>query len=186
MIETLFVAFFPLVFLVLLFGGEKLFHKKGTDVGGKPPINKAVFLTSKYSIILLWACMIIQSFGLDISMIQLPAPARFVSLSLWFFGFMLLFIGRVGLGSAFRIGEPKENTSLKTTGLFSFSRNPMYVGVYATILASILYTANLFVLLAGIFIITVHHIIVLSEEKYLKQTFGKKYADYCAKVRRYI
>jgi protein-S-isoprenylcysteine O-methyltransferase Ste14 len=186
MIESIFVTIFPFLFLILLFCGEKIFHNAGIDVGGEPPINKIIFLVSKYSIIILWMAMTIKCWGLDISITQLPVSIKYLSLGLWFLGFVLLFIGRFGLGSSFRIGQPKETTVLKTTGLFRFSRNPMYVGVYATILASILYTVNIIVLLIGIFVVVIHHRIVLSEEKYLQQKFGRKFHDYCRKVRRYI
>jgi protein-S-isoprenylcysteine O-methyltransferase Ste14 len=186
MLESIFVTLFPFLFLILLFGGEKLFHPKDIDVGGKPPINKTIFLLSKYSIVVVWVIVSISSWGWGISTIRLPLAIKVLSLSLWFLGFVLLFMGRFGLGSSFRIGQPEENTFLKTTGLFKFSRNPMYLGVYATVLASILYTANVVVLLIGIFVVVVHHRIVLSEEQYLQQKFGKKYSDYCVKVRRYI
>lgn len=186
MIESIFVTVFPFLFLILLFFGEKLFHNKNFDAGGKPPINKIIFLSSKYSLVILWLATIIKSWGLNISTIQLPLAIKFLSLGLWFLGFALLFSGRFRMGSSFRIGEPEENTELKTTGLFRFSRNPMYLGVFATIIASILYTANAIVLLIGIFIVIIHHRIVLAEEKYLKQKFGKKYIVYCTHVRRYI
>ena len=186
MIESVFVTIFPFLFLILLFGGEKLFHNKGIDVGGKPPINKTLFLLSKYLIVVLWACMVVQAWGIDISMIRLPRSIKFISLTLWLLGFILLFNGRFGLGNSFRIGQPKENTQLKMDGLFKFSRNPMYLGVYSTIFASVLYTANWVILLIGIFVIIIHHKIILAEEKYLKKTFGIKYVDYCTKVRRYI
>jgi protein-S-isoprenylcysteine O-methyltransferase Ste14 len=186
MIESVFVTVFPLLFLILLFGGEKLFHNKGIDVGGKPPINKTLFLSSKYLIVFLWVCMVVQAWGVDISMIRLFSSFKFISLILWLLGFILLFNGRFGLGNSFRIGQPKEDTQLKTDGLFKFSRNPMYLGVYSTIFASILYTANWIILLIGIFVVIIHHKIVLAEEEYLKKTFGKKYIDYCTKVRRYI
>ncbi|MHB9028141.1 MAG: methyltransferase family protein, partial [Candidatus Latescibacterota bacterium] len=98
----------------------------------------------------------------------------------------LLFSGRFGMGNSFRIGSPMENTSLIITGLFRFSRNPMYLGVYATLLGSVLYTLNPVVLIVGIFIIGVHHRIVLAEEDFMRMTFGRQYADYCCRVRRYL
>jgi protein-S-isoprenylcysteine O-methyltransferase Ste14 len=102
---------------------------------------------------------------------------------LWCAGFLLLFIGRFGLG-VFRIG-PKESTTLRTTGLFALSRNPMYLGVYSTLLGSTLYTLNPVVLLIGIYIVAMHHRIVLAEEGFLKEAFGSEYADYCRRVRRF-
>jgi len=42
------------------------------------------------------------------------------------------------------------------------------------------------VLLIAIFIVAVHHRIVLAEEAYLRQTFGGEYAEYCSRVGRYL
>jgi protein-S-isoprenylcysteine O-methyltransferase Ste14 len=66
------------------------------------------------------------------------------------------------------------------------SRNPMYVGVYATIAASCLYTLNPVVVLLGAFVIVIHHTIVLAEEEYMHKVFDQEYLDYCNCVRRYI
>ena len=66
------------------------------------------------------------------------------------------------------------------------SRNPMYLGVYATLLASVLRTLNPVLLLLGAFIVAVHHRIVLAEEAHLHSAFGEEYAAYCRQVRRYL
>ncbi len=186
MIESVVVTVFPVLFLIVLFGGGALLRHKNIDMDGKPPIDRRIFYTSKYAILGLWAVMIVQSWGLDLSFVRAPGWLRWVSLALWVGGFLLLFIGRLGLADSFRIGSPKESTHLKTSGLFRFSRNPMYVGVYATILASILYTLNPIVLLAGVFVVAVHHRIVLAEEQHLQKAFGQVYTDYCCRVRRYL
>ena len=130
--------------------------------------------------------MVLHSWGISLSFVQVPGLLKWVSLCLWVSGFVLLFNGRFGLGSSFRLGSPQESTSLKVDGLFRFSRNPMYLGVYATLLASVLYTLNPILLLVAIFVAAVHHRIVLAEEQYLRSVFGEEYVDYCRRVRRYL
>jgi protein-S-isoprenylcysteine O-methyltransferase Ste14 len=90
------------------------------------------------------------------------------------------------MGNSFRIGSPKESTNLKMDGLFRFSRNPMYLGVFTTLLSAVLNTFNPVILLVAIFIVVVHHKIVLAEEEYLQKVFGNEYLAYCGRVRRYI
>jgi protein-S-isoprenylcysteine O-methyltransferase Ste14 len=97
-----------------------------------------------------------------------------------------MFVGRLGLGDSFRIGSAKESTCLRVGGLFRFSRNPMYVGVYSTLIASALYTASPIVLFLAVFIIGVHHCIVRAEERHLSGAFGQEYTSYCTRVRRYL
>ena len=62
----------------------------------------------------------------------------------------------------------------------------MYLGVYATVLASVLYTLDPLVLVLGAFVVAVHHTIVLAEEEHMAEVFGPEYAEYCRRVRRYI
>ena len=90
------------------------------------------------------------------------------------------------MGDSFRLGTPREDTSLTVDGLFRLSRNPMYVGMYATITASALYTLSPVVILLAVFVIAIHHTIVLAEEGHMQTVFGPEYHDYLKSVRRYI
>lgn len=186
MIETLIVTLLPVLFLIVLFGGGHLFRLKNIDMDGAPPIDKRLFYSSKYSIVLLWLAMVLQSWGVDLSVVRVPKTLGWFSFVLWVLGFALLLAGRLGMGDSFRIGSPRESTRLKVNGFFKLSRNPMYLGVYATLLASVLATLNPIVLALGVFIAVVHHAIVLAEEGYLRETFGEEYRDYCRRVRRYL
>ena len=62
----------------------------------------------------------------------------------------------------------------------------MYLGVYSTLVGSTLYTLNPVALLVSVYVIAVHHKIILAEETYLQQAFADEYADYCRRVRRYM
>lgn len=186
MIEAIVVTIFPILFLIVLFGGGELFRRKKIDMDGKAPINRTLFYISKYSILVLWGAMVLQSWGVSISIVEVPVFITWISIIFWVFGFMLLLLGRFGLGNSFRLGTPKEGTSLIVGGLYRFSRNPMYLGVYATVLASALYTLNPVIILLAAFVVAIHHKIVLAEEEYMQKVFGQEYLDYCHRVRRYI
>jgi protein-S-isoprenylcysteine O-methyltransferase Ste14 len=186
MIESVTLTLFPILFLIVLFGGGKLFRRRNIDMDGDPPIDRTLFYISKYSILILWGAMVLHGWNINFSPIKGPGLLKWGALCLWVSGFTLLFIGRFGLGDSFRIGSPKESTRLKVNGLFKFSRNPMYVGVYETLLASVLYTLNPIVFFIGIFVVAVHHRIILAEEQHLRKVFGEEYMDYCNGVRRYL
>jgi protein-S-isoprenylcysteine O-methyltransferase Ste14 len=186
MIESIIVTLLPIGFLVVLFGGGALFQRKKIEQDGEAPINRIPFYASKYAILVIWGAMVVQSWGINISFYEVPRILQITALVLWVSGFVLLYLGRFELGNSFRLGTPKEETSFKTEGLFRLSRNPMYLGVYATIVGSSLYTMNLLVILLGAFVIAIHHTIVLAEERHMQNVIGKEYGDYCNRVRRYI
>jgi len=185
-LQALAVTVFPVAFLIVLFGGGSLFRRRNIDMDGKPPIDRTIFYASKYSILIIWAATVVHSWGISLSFFQPPSFVRPVSLILWVVGFSLLLVGRFGMGNSFRLGSPNESTDLRVDGLFRFSRNPMYLGVFTTLLASVLYTFNPILLLIAIFIVAVHHKIALAEEEYLREVFGEEYTAYCSRVRRYI
>jgi len=186
MIEAALVTILPAGFLIVLFGGGALFQKRNIGQDGEAPINRTLFYASKYTILVLWGAMVIQSWGIRISFVDVPRAIQLMALSLWTLGFVLLYLGRFRMGDSFRLGTPREETSLMVDGLFRMSRNPMYVGMYATMAASALYTLNPLVILLGVFVVAIHHTIVLAEEEHLKNVFGQKYLDYRNRVRQYI
>ena len=130
MVEPIFVTILPVLFLILLFGGGVLLRRRGIDMDGEPPIDRRPYYVSKYSILILWAAMIMQSWGVDLSFVEIPKLLKWFALCLWVGGFALLLVGRLGLGSSFRVGSARESTRLTVGGLFRLSRNPMYLGMY--------------------------------------------------------
>jgi protein-S-isoprenylcysteine O-methyltransferase Ste14 len=186
MIAAIAASILPLGFLVVLFGGGAIFLRNNIEQDGEAPINRTLFYISKYSILALWGTMVLQIWGIGISFFEVPPLLRVIAFVLWFFGFALLYIGRFEMGSSFRLGTPRELTTLKVNGLFRISRNPMYVGMYATMVASGIYTLNPVVILLAVFVIAIHHSIVLAEENQMQKVFGQEYLEYRNQVRRYF
>jgi len=173
MFTAIIITLPPFFFMIVLFGGGILSLRKNIDQDGDSSINRTLFLTSKWSAVILWVAMILQIWGIHISIVEVPTFLFWISIPLWFFGFTLLFLGRFKLGNSFRLGTPKESTSFMTNGLYRFSRNPMYLGLYSTVLASSLYTLNPVVVLIAAFVISVHHKIVLGRRNTCKECLGE-------------
>jgi protein-S-isoprenylcysteine O-methyltransferase Ste14 len=45
---------------------------------------------------------------------------------------------------------------------------------------------NPILLLVAVYIVAVHHKIVLAEEEHMQKVFGEEYTQYCRRVRRYL
>lgn len=83
--------------------------------------------------------------------------------------------------------QPQEATSLVATGIFSRTRNPMYLGLLLILTAWSVYLqslGNVFVLLA--FVLYITYLQIKPEEAALRKIFGQGYEDYCARVRRWL
>ena len=84
--------------------------------------------------------------------------------------------------------DPRHPTTvIVTTGLFRFSRNPLYVGLTLMYLGLTLAFSTWWglVLLVPL-LLTMHRGVILREERYLDQTFGEPYRKYCSRARRYL
>ncbi|WP_082305005.1 isoprenylcysteine carboxylmethyltransferase family protein [Persicobacter sp. CCB-QB2] len=99
---------------------------------------------------------------------------------------MLEFSDKHYLGSSLRFGLPREQTKLKTSGPYRFSRNPIYLGLYLIIFAAALALNLWWAWAIAILNFIVYHRIIQAEESFLAEKFGDPYRDYCQSVRRYL
>lgn len=90
-------------------------------------------------------------------------------------------------GKSFRIGIDLERPGkLVTSGVFAFTRNPIYVAFAIALLGEFLILPQWIVLLYLIGGIVLFHRQVLREEDYLKSHYGEEYLAYSRRVRRYL
>ena len=102
-------------------------------------------------------------------------------------GLLLFLWSLVSFKQSFRVGIDIEHPDrLITTGVFAFSRNPIYVALALILTGQFLVFSSwifLAYLVAAAWLI---HRQVLREEQYLKTRYGQEYSQYCSQVRRYI
>jgi protein-S-isoprenylcysteine O-methyltransferase Ste14 len=78
-------------------------------------------------------------------------------------------------------------SALITTGAYRMSRNPMYTGLAIAYLGGALLIGSWWpVLLWPVVIAAITALVIRPEERYLGERFGPAYADYCARVRRWL
>lgn len=119
----------------------------------------------------------------------LPAVARY-----GFGGVLIAFAAVLLTGALGRFRrmrtrpEPwKPTTVIVSSGVYAFTRNPMYVGMTAAYAAAALVadSPSALALLVPTVVI-IHHGVILREERYLEARFGDEYLRYKARVRRWL
>lgn len=100
---------------------------------------------------------------------------------------ILVWFAQSQMANSWRIGIDKKNkTKLVTKGLFSISRNPIFLGIMLANIGLFLIIPNAFTLLIiSLSTISINTQIRL-EEDFLKLEFGNDYLKYSKKVRRWI
>lgn len=185
MVRLTFILVF-LGFFALNTMQEKGFKARGLETDGERPVSKWLFVLGKLSTLLCWASAFTQALGLNLRVVVVPAGLEAASAALFLGGFAVLGLAYRYLGDANTTGLPKAGTQLRTGGIYAYSRNPLYLGLYLMTAGAVIYSGCVAVLALGIAAVTAHHRIVLSEEKFLLARFGRAYEEYRAHTRRYI
>ena len=83
--------------------------------------------------------------------------------------------------------NPESASHLVVDGIFKFTRNPMYLGLCAVILAFGIYVGTWYVfILLPLFVVRINNLQIVPEEIALQKLFGDEYVSYCNSVRRWI
>lgn len=118
---------------------------------------------------------------------HLPAGARFTGFLIGMLGDGIFLLSVLCMKDSWRAGIPdKDKTELVTTGIYRFSRNPAFLGFDLMYVGVLLLYGNLLTLSFSVFAIVILHLQILQEERYLVNTFGAPYQEYCRHVFRYL
>jgi protein-S-isoprenylcysteine O-methyltransferase Ste14 len=83
--------------------------------------------------------------------------------------------------------QPGTASSLVTSGIYRFTRNPMYLGLALILLAWAIFLSSAWSLLGPlVFILYMTRFQIMPEERALSDIFGAAYSQYQAKVRRWL
>jgi protein-S-isoprenylcysteine O-methyltransferase Ste14 len=83
--------------------------------------------------------------------------------------------------------KPETSSHLVTTGIYRYTRNPMYLGHAAILLGWVSYLGNAVGLFAvAAFILYVSRFQVQPEERHLSTLFPEQYAAYAKRTRRWL
>jgi protein-S-isoprenylcysteine O-methyltransferase Ste14 len=103
-------------------------------------------------------------------------------------GIALTFGAQLAMGDSWRVGvDPEERTDLVTGGPFKLVRNPIYSAMIPTVLGLALMVPSVLAIAAfATLLVGLELQVRLVEEPYLRRVHGDAYADYAARVGRFV
>jgi protein-S-isoprenylcysteine O-methyltransferase Ste14 len=166
-----------------------LLKRKGIEAMNFGKLDRTDFLIPPFALVYFYL-VFAAAFGL-------PTPStqeflnsegfEWVGVLFCLVGLTLFGWSLVSFGKSFRVGIDTEHPDgLVTGGVFAFSRNPIYVAFGMVLTGQFLIFSNWILLVYLGAAIWLFHRQVLREEDYLKVHYGKPYAEYCSRVRRYL
>lgn len=161
--------------------------------GKEDTAHNYIGFVMKLLIVLLFLMTVIHSLSPDIYDYLLPAwymKNKFIlilGLVLIHISLIWIFIAQHQMSNNWRIGIDEANkTSLVTRGVFSISRNPIFLGMIVTVFGLFLVLPNALSFFLACTSFLIIQIQIRLEEEFLEKQHGQLYNQYKSKTRRLI
>ncbi|MEI6764546.1 MAG: isoprenylcysteine carboxylmethyltransferase family protein [Bacteroidota bacterium] len=175
------------IVLGIAFLGVLISHRmRGHEFMGKPPLRKSLFILGKICVFGSWLFFLLKAVFPSIGYIPVPEFLSWTATAVLIPAILIFVISFFQLGTALKMGLPNESTTLRTSGLYRFSRNPIYAAVFMMFFASLMYFPDPLNFCLAIIGTIIHYRTTLSEEKFLLQRFGSEWTMYTSRTRRYL
>ncbi len=192
----LLVFFFAYVMLTMLLPRWRMKRATGQEVFVVPSDDSAQgFIGRMFKLLfgLAFVALVVHAFAPQWELYLLPADFLMTKTTLWIglvllhASLVLVLVAQAQMARSWRVGfDEKAKTELVTSGLFRYSRNPVFVGMLLTMFGLFLVLPNALTLLAAALTWTVLQIQVRMEEAYLLNAQGEAYMAYMKRVRRWF
>ena len=198
MFEKIYILSFLVVYFLVVFVIPSVRVKRKTGINpyvfkntdsahdflGKvsAPITSLIFIVALVNLVHPAGLQYFAPFAwLEISILKYAGFALIHLALLW------IIIAQVQMSNSWRVGiDHSAKTELKTNGLFSVSRNPVFLGMLLTLAGVFLILPNAITLLVFVASTLLFQVQVRLEEEYLYKTHGENYLNYCKKTGRWL
>lgn len=115
------------------------------------------------------------------------AERRWIATALFAVSLLISVVAQLQMGQSWRVGVPSDGPGeMVTTGLFAYSRNPVFIGFIGAALALFLWSPHMLSAVALIMIWLLAMVQVRLEEDAMRQAHGDAYEHYAAHVGRWF
>ena len=116
-----------------------------------------------------------------------PTAVRITGISVTSFGVICFLLAITTMRRNWRAGiDETQKTDIVSNGIYRYSRNPAFVGFDLLYIGTSMVFPNIPMLLCSLLAVTLLHLQILEEEKFLLVVFGEKYSEYKKKAARYL
>ena len=161
---------------------------KKQQIIGRPPIPVVFFILAKLLVMVNLAFLMSKGLSMHVEGVFAPVDVTdIIALVFLVIGAAILFLSAIALNDDLIFGLSSSGAhQLRTTGIYSVSRHPFYLGFIFILFSSCLFTPHIVNILSfgGAWII--HHAIMIKEEEFLGAQYGDEYKRYAQNVKRYI
>jgi len=166
-----------------------MLKRRGIEAMQFGKIDKTDFLIPPFVLFYIYT-VFANAFGLPLISTQEffhSVVISWIGVLFCFVGLLILLWSLISFGQSFRVGIDTDHADkLVTSGVFAYSRNPIYVGFAIILMGQFLIFSNWILLIYLAAATWLFHRQVIREEDFMKKHYGQEYAEYCNQVRRYL
>lgn len=178
-----------LLFYGIYFGKMIAQRKKGiqTNQMAKGSKTGKLFWTELFLKVMTYSVLIAEVVSLAVEYNTAPDFVRYAGAVIAFIGVACFAVSVYTMRDSWRAGIPeKDKTEFVTTGIYSVSRNPAFLGFDLTYIGLLFMFLNPVLLLFTCAAVIMLHLQILQEEVFLSGVFGDEYVEYKKRVGRYF
>src|SRR6266850_907572 len=186
------------IFLVILVGKILYLRRRNINPiaigGGKKGVLLAVELISVAGLMVWIVEVLLYAFHSDFRIFPSPldrplissGPVKLIGVALISLGVTIFVMAYGSFGDSWRVGfDVKNPGELVTTGIFSVSRNPIYLALDLWFIGIFLINGTLIFLIFAALAVAAMHWQIRQEEAFLSNLYGQPYRDYYNRTGRY-
>jgi protein-S-isoprenylcysteine O-methyltransferase Ste14 len=143
-----------------------------------PPVVALIIALLMWNASAWWTALEVPTWRMPLVLLLVAVGAAFDLSGLWAFHRARTTVNPM---------KPGKTSSIVTNGVYRITRNPMYVGMALFLCAgAVMLWSPLALLGPLVFVVYISRFQIEPEERVLRERFGEVYADYCARVRRWL
>lgn len=196
------IGYFLVVYLLVYFAfafvlpSYRVWKKTGVNpVTFSGADNAHDYIGKLFKIVMLGLTLVVvlYAFAPDYYSLLLPIVPlenriiQFIGIGLLIISFGWTVLAQIQMGASWRIGiDEEKKTELVSSGVFRFSRNPIFLGMIVTLIGIFLIVPNALTLLFLALGFVLIQIQVRLEEEFLGKTHGAEYAEFRRRAHRWL